>query len=97
MVGGEGKRFDKHLFADGKTASEETESDEIAGEVAKDMSLDLVVGGGCGLQMGIGDDGIVRHNRIAFVTKVVDDSFDFIRQPHVVLITDEDIVALRMS
>ena len=43
MIGGEGESLGKHLFADGKTATEETEADEIAREVAEDMSLDLVI------------------------------------------------------
>ena len=62
MIGGEGESLAKHLLADGKTATEETEADEIAREVAEDMSFDLVVGGGYGLQMGVGDDGIVCYD-----------------------------------
>lgn len=78
MIGREGECFDKHLLADGKTASEETESNEIAGEVAKDMSLDLVIGRSNGFQMGIGDNGVVCHDRITFVTKIVDNSLDLV-------------------
>lgn len=47
--------------------------------------------------MGIGDYGIMRYNRKAFVTQIVDYGFDLVGQPHVILVTNEDIVALRMS
>ena len=43
MIGREGESLGKHLLADGKTATEKTETDEISREVAEDMSLDLVI------------------------------------------------------
>ena len=51
MIGREGESLGKHLLADGKTATEKTETDEISREVAEDMSLDLVIGKSNGFQM----------------------------------------------
>ena len=78
MIGRKGESLGKHFLADGKTATEKTEADEISREVAEDMSLDLVVGGGYGLQMGIGNYGIVRYNRITFVTQIMDNGLDLV-------------------
>ena len=79
MIGRKGESLGKHFLADGKTATEKTEADEIAGEVAKDMSLDLVIRRSNGFQIGIGNNGIVRNNRIAFVTQIMDNGLDLVR------------------
>jgi len=97
MIGREGERTAEHFLAHGEAATEEAEADEIAGEIAEDVALDLIVGLGIGVERGIGDDGIVRHDLITFVAQVMDDGLDLLRVPHVVLIADEDVVALCMT
>ena len=97
MIGGEGEGSLEHFLADCETAAEETEANEVAGETAEDVALDLIVGVGIGVERGIGDDGIVRHDVIALVAQVMDDGLDLVREPHIVLIADEDVVALCMT
>lgn len=97
MIRWEGESTAEYLLAHGETAAEEAEADEIAGEIAEDVTLDLIVGLGIGVECGIGDDGIVRHDLIAFVAEVMDDGLDLLRVPNIVLIADEDVVALCMT